>query len=313
MLHALGIDIPRATLSHWVIKSSQLLQPLVNLQQDKILSYDVAYADESTVQVLKEANKEAQSKSYMWVFGGGPPEAFSICYQYHPSRAHAIATEFFEGYSGYLHSDGYQAYDSLAKLNTTVTLVGCWYHLRRKFSEAAKVSKKSGLSEWFLKQIQRLSKAEKFAVTSKLSYEQIVQLRQEKAKPIIDKIKLKLDEQLSKVPEQSLLGKAIAYGLNQWPKLLSYLKDGRLEISNNRMERAIKPFATGRKNWLFANSVAGAKAAAIIFSLVETCKFHEVDVYHWFRHALENLPNCETVEDFEALLPFNCKHITLGK
>jgi transposase len=152
-LQRIGVDIPRATLSHWVIKCSELLQPLVNLLEDEVREYSVAYADETTVQVLKEPNKKAQSKSYIWVYSGGPPERFSHVCHYHPGRQHAHAIEFFEGYSGYLHCDGYQAYDTLCRINKSVKQVGCWYHVRRKFVEAAKASKKparrSGLSSKF--------------------------------------------------------------------------------------------------------------------------------------------------------------------
>ena len=152
-------------------------------------------------------------------------------------------------YSGYLHCDGYGAYDSLASANKGVVQVGCWYHMRRKFVDAAKVSKKAGMADWFIKQIGRLSKIERHIKDNhclpNLAYEH----RQEHAPPIIKKIRDKLDELYHKTPPQSLLGKAITYALNQWPKLLTYLKDGRLEISNNRMEQAIKPFAVGRKNW----------------------------------------------------------------
>lgn len=307
MFHAIGVEIPRATLSHWVIKASELLQPLVNLLEDEIQDYDIAYADETTVQVLKEKDKVAESKSYMWVFGGGPPERFSLIYHYHPSRAHQKAIDFFTGYEGYVHCDGYQAYQNAAKLNQNMILAGCWYHVRRKFFDAAKVSKKAGIANYFLKEIQRLSRIERTLLDEKCTPEKIKEVRAEKAKPIIKKLKTKLDEYLSKTSSQSAIGKAIQYTLNQWPKLQTYLEDGRLEISTNRIERAIKPFAIGRKNWLFANSVPGAKAAAIIYSLVQTCEAHKVDPYDWLRYALAELPQCETVEQFEALLPFHFK------
>lgn len=308
MLQAIGADIPRATLSLWVIRCAQVLQPLVNLLQDEILNYNIAYSDESTVQVLKEAGKKAESTSYMWVFGGGPPERFSYVYQYFPNRSHDIAVEFFADYEGYLHCDGYQAYDALAKRNEKVIQVGCWYHVRRKFVETAKNSKKAGMAEWFVKQIQRLSKIEKF-ITENLSIpEEIKHYRQQHAPKVIQDIKEKLQEHLHKVPSQSLLGKAISYTLNQWPKLQTYLIDGRLEISNNRMERAVKPFAVGRKNWLFANSVEGAHAAGVIYSLIETCKAHEVNPYEWLRDTLAKIPACETLDQFEALLPFHFKN-----
>ena len=308
MLQAIGADIPRATLSHWVIKCSRLFQPLVNLLQDEILNYNISYADESTVQVLKEKNKTAQSMSYMWVFGGGPPERFSFVYQYFPNRTHEVAVDFFAEYEGYLHCDGYQAYDTLSASNNKVIQVGCWYHARRKFVDAAKASKKAGAADWYLKQIQRLAKIEKYITEHLTCFDAIKRYRQENASEIIHKIKTELDKQVNQVPPQSLLGKAISYTLNQWPKLQTYLQDGRLEISNNKMERAIKPFAVGRKNWLFCNSVEGAKAAGIIYSLIETCKAHKVNCYDWLRNTLTKIPTCETVQQFEALLPFNFKN-----
>ena len=225
--------------------------------------------------------------------------------EYAPSRQYKIPIEFFPDFNGYLHCDGYQAYDDLAKKNPEVLLVGCWYHARRKFVEAAKVSKKTGLSDWFIKQIRRLSHVEKTIKEEKQTSEEAFHYRLEHATPIMEKIKDKLDEQYDKVSPSSLLGKAIRYTLNQWGKLQNYLKDGRLDISNNRMESAIKPFAVGRKNWMFANSVDGAKAAAIIFSLIETCKAHDVNPYNWLKDTLAKLPNCETVEQYEQLLPFD--------
>lgn len=307
MLKALGAELSRNTLSLWVIRCAELLQPLVNLMQDEILNYDVSYADESTLQVLKENNKSAESKSYMWVFGGGPPDRFSYVYQYHPNRKHSIAIDFFNEYQGYCHCDGYGAYDAVSVINKQFKQAGCWYHARRKFTDAAKVSKKAGMADWFIKQIQRLAKIEKFITTEKLDAAQTKTYRLEHAPAVIDKIKQKLEALHDKTAPQCLLGKAIHYMQNQWPKLQTYLEDGRLEISNNRMERAMKPFAVGRKNWLFANSVAGAHAAANIFSLIETCKAHKINPYDWLRDTLTKIPACEALEDYEALMPWEYK------
>lgn len=308
LLQSIGVDIPRATLSHWVIQCGRLLQPLVNLLEDEIRGYDVAYSDESTVQVLKEPDKPAESQSYMWCFSGGTPNRFSYVYHYHPNRSYQKVIDFFADFKGYLHCDGYQAYDNLKTQYPAITLVGCWYHVRRKFVEAAKVSHQKGLANYFIEQIQKLSKIEKAIQANGFNPNDARSYRQAHAQKTIQKIKTKLDDYQSKVSSQSLLGKAIGYALNQWPKLLTYLKDGRLEISNNRMERAIKPFTIGRKNWLFANSVDGAKAAAIIYSLIETCKAHQVNPYDWLRDTLTQIPNCQTVEAFEVLLPFNFKN-----
>ena len=159
-----------------------------------------------------------------------------------------------------------------------------------------------------VKQIQRLSKIEKVLTASTFTNDEKTAYRREHATPIINKIKARLDENVAKVSPQLALGKAIAYTLNQWPKLENYLLDGRLEISNNRMERTIKPFATGKKNWLFSNSVSGANAAAVIYSLIQTCHAHQVNPYDWLKHAIDEIPRAESVEQFESLLPFNFRN-----
>ena len=106
-------------------------------------------------------------------------------------------------------------------------------------------------------------------------------------------------------PKESLHGKALNYMKNQWPKLTRYLEDGRLEISNNRTERSIKPFVIGRKNWMFSDSVAGAESAATIYSIIETCKHHKIDPYAYLKVVLQKMPTAETLEDLDKLLPFN--------
>jgi len=306
ILQRMGIDIPRATLSHWVLKCGELLLPLTKLLLSQIQAYDVAYADESTVQVLNEPGRAPQTKSYMWVLGGGPPDKFGMVYSYSPSRGHQVPLDLLEDFKGYLHCDGFQVYDVLSA-KQSLTLVGCWYHVRRKFVEANKVSSKAGLAKQAINIIKKLSLIEKQAKAQLLTPEGIYQLRKRKALPIIKAFKVWLEKHAHQVPRQSLIGNAIHYTLNQWPKLMGYLKDGRLEISNNRTERAIKPFATGRKNWLFANSVAGAKAAATIYSLIQTCKYHDVNPYDYLAHVLEAIPSCLTIEKLEPLLPYHFK------
>ncbi len=304
ILQRIGIDIPRSTLSHWVIRCSELLSPLVKLMQSHIENYDIAYADETTVQVLKEPGRLPESKSYMWCFAGGEPDKFNCIYHYQASRSHEVPLNYLAHFSGYLHCDGYPGYDVLSR-KSNITLVGCWYHARRKFVEAGNVSNKSGLADHALKTFAILAKLEKQAKQQKLSPQAIYELRQRKALPIIDKFKIWLEQQLVCVPAESLIGKAITYTLKQWAKLINYLDDGRLEISNNRLEQCIKPFALSRKNWLFADSVKGANASATIFSLIQTCKLHNVNVYDYLRAVLEIIPNVQTIQELEQLLPYS--------
>ncbi|MBV9576107.1 MAG: IS66 family transposase [Gammaproteobacteria bacterium] len=303
ILKRIDVDLPRATLCLWVLKCAALLKPLMKLIQHAILNYDIAYADETTCQVLKEPTKGIQSKKYMWLFAGGAPNQFAYYYQYHPSRSHDIALNFFEDFKGYLHCDGFSAYDVLAE-KRSITLVGCLYHVRRKFMEVVKLApNKEGIASHVVKLIAKLSFIE--SEIKLLSDADKKNIRQEKAKPILDELHDFLLVNEHAVPPKSLLGTAISYTLNQWKKMLVYLEDGRLENNNNRSERAIKPFVMGRKAWLFANSVEGAEAGAIIYSLIETCKYHYVQPYAWLKYVLQAIPACQTLEEFEALLPFN--------
>jgi transposase len=240
----------------------------------------------------------------MWCFAGGAPNQFAFYYQYHPSRSHDVALDFFEDFKGYLHCDGFTGYDALATKNTGISLAGCLYHARRKFVEVAKLSpNKEGVATHVIKLIARLSVVEEEikGASPDIKY----QTRQQKSKFILDELHKYLLSNQHSIPPKSLLGQAVSYTLNQWPKLLTHLQDGRLENNNNRSERAIKPFVMGRKAWLFADSVEGAEAAAIIYSLIETCKHYDVQPYHWLRHALQTIPSYQTLEEFEALLPFN--------
>ncbi len=288
----------------WVIKSAELLTKLREISKQHIIAYNIAYADETTVQVLKEKTKGVQAKKYMWLFSGGPPDKFVFYYHYHPQRSHDVAVDFFHGFTGYVHCDGYVAYDTLAAKHQGITLVGCLYHARRKFVEVIKVTQATtGIAVDVVTLIAEIAKIEadikEFSVDDRYHY------RLAHAKPHLDKLHAYLLENQPRIPPKSLLGQAVAYTLNQWTKLMNYLKDGRLENNNNRSERGIKPFATGRKGWLFADSVAGAHAAATLFSFVETCKFHGIEPYHWFRYVLTHIPLCKTDEELTALLPFN--------
>ena len=306
ILQRFGIELSRGTLASWVIKTAQLLKPLVTAMTETIINYDVAYADETVLQVLKEPDRTAQQTSYMWLFHGGPPDKHSFVYQYHPSRRQSIPVAFFDGYQGYLHSDAYAGYNALTA-NASVHSVACWAHVRRKFIEVTKLSKKNGIAHTVVKQIAKLYHIEQQAKQKQLSSEQIKQLRQHKSKPELDKLHAYLNAQLINAAPQSKLASAISYTLTLWQRLNAYLDDGRLEIDNNATERAIKPFVIGRKNWLFANSTEGAKASAIIYSLIQTCQQHKLNLYRYFRYVLEKIPLMTQQDDMCSLLPFNCQ------
>ena len=299
-----NISVTRGTLSNWVIKSAHLLTPLVKLLIDEIINYDIAFADETPLQVLKEKDRLATQKSYMWLFIGGPPDKRSFVYQYHPTRSHKIPFDFFADFNGYLHADCYKAYVALGQLES-ILHVACWSHARRYFVDVAKISKKEGLAHQVIQLIGKLYQLERKLKENKAKPETIRSCRESEAVPVLAKIKKLLDEAQFLVPPKSPFATAVFYSLTHWEALNLYLKDGRLEIDNNRSERSIKPFVIGRKNWLFHGNDVGANAGSILYSLIETCKQHQVEVFSWFKYVLTNIHQAETVELIEKLLPYN--------
>jgi transposase len=306
MFKSMGAEISRTNLGNWVVKAAELLKPIVDKMIEQIQSYDVAYADETVLQVLNEQGKLSTSTSYMWLFGGGPPDKRCFVYQYHSSRQDAIAKKFFDSFEGYLHADCYSAYVHLDK--SRIKHVACIAHARRYFVDIVKATKnKPGIAksavEWFAK----LYAIEKRLKEDKATSEQIKQARMTEAKPILTLFKEWLLTQQKTTLPKSPLGKALFYSIKHWDSLAQYINDGRLEIDNNRSERAIKPFVIGRKNWLFNTSTKGADASSILFSLVQTCKEHSVDVFAYFKFALESVAKCNNEHDIQLLLPYNVK------
>jgi transposase len=268
--------------------------------------------DESPLQVFKEPGRKNTTKSYMWVFCGGVPEKPAVYYQYHPTRSGQVALDFLKGYKGYVQSDAFSGYNHLS-LQKGIIPLGCWAHARRNFVDVINVKKKirsknknpKGLAEEALEYITQLYQVEKLAKVNQLDLLGIYNLRQEKAKPILEAFKTWLDVKEPLTPPKGLLGKAIKYTLNNWEKLIVYINDGILKPDNNAAENAIRPFVLGRKNWLFSGAPQGAEASAIFFSLIETAKKNGLEPYAYLRHLFEQLPFVEVPEDYLNLLPYN--------
>jgi transposase len=311
ILQRIGVTIPRSTLANWMIRAGQLIQPIINLLRDCLLEYDVVQMDETTVQVLKEPGKTAQSKSYLWLQRGGPPDAPVILFDYDPTRRQTVPKELLEGFAGYLQVDGYSGYNGVVAEGGLVQL-GCMAHARRKFSDAIKgqgKNKRAGKAHQGLAWIQKLYRIEKQARTQQLAPADRKAYRQKHAVPILDKLRTWLDTSLPNMPPGTLTGKALNYLHNEWPKLIRYLEDGRLEIDNNLAENAIRPFVIGRKNFLFSDSVHGVKASANLYSLIESAKANGLEPYQYLRQVFTALPQAESVEDIENLLPWSLKKI----
>lgn len=302
----LGVDISRQTMANWVIRcANDWLEPLYSAMKELLRSREVIHADETVLQVLKEPGKKPQSNSYMWLYRtSGDTQSPIVLYEYQPDRTGRRPKDFLEGFKGYLHTDGYAAYHNLSN---DIIVCGCFSHSRRKFDEALKSIKSSEqLGSSALEGKNYCDKL--FAIEKKLdicTIEERYKRRQELSKPILEDFLawLKRSDALPK----SALGKAVHYTLGQWKYLVNYLLDGRCELSNNRAERSIKPFVIGRKNFLFSDTVRGAKSSAIIYSIIETAKENGLIPMNYLTYLFEKMPNVDfrnNLDSFESLFPW---------
>ena len=299
-----GLPLSRQTMSNWVIKCSELyLEPIYNVLHEQLCQRTVLHADETTLQVLKDG-KSAQSKNYMWLFRtSGDAKHHIILYNYDVSRSASVPKKFLQKFSGYLHVDGYSAYH---KLPDTIILVGCWAHARRKFFEAVQAVPKAVRHETLaLKGKEYIDKIFRTdALLSDMDYQERKRSRTDKLKPLIDDFYDWVTAQ--DCSSKNKFSAAISYAQNQRKHLENIFLDGRLELSNNRAERSIKPFVIGRKNFLFSVTARGAKASAVVYSLVETAKANGLDPYMYLKGVLEVAPQVsQSTENWpEKLLPF---------
>ena len=292
-LKRIGVGISRQTMANWVIVGADWLKQIYHRLKARLLTLDVLHADETTVQVLKEPGRKAQQDSYMWLYRSSGGDHPIVLYDYQETRARRNPETFLAGFTGYLHTDGYSAYEKLPG----VMLAGCWAHARRGFNDA--LGMLSPMERTNVNTLARIGLEycnKLFAIERSLadaSAEERYSERLARSKPVMEAMRSWLDIAVTKVLPKCLSGKAIAYCINQWEKLTTELMDGRLELSNNRAERSIKPFVIGRKNWLFSNTPAGAEASAVIFSIVETAKENNLNPMPYLVHLFETLPNIE--------------------
>jgi len=304
-----GVIIPRSTLCNWTIRAADCCKVLLELLQKELLSGPLINIDETPTQVHNEPGRKNTSNSYMWVFCGGPPSAPVYIFSYDPTRAGQVPKDFLGDYTGYAQTDGYAGYNFLDTCKA-IHHVGCMAHARRKFMEAAKVVVKPKDSKGMMTTadeavllIRKLYAIEKEAKVNGLDDEQKTALRRKKSKPVLDEFKTWLDEKSLITVPKSALGKAIAYTLSQWPRLIRYIDQGFVSPDNNRAENAIRPFVIGRKNWLFSNTPKGAESSAAFYSLIETAKANGLEPYHYLKYVFGKLPHARTTEDHKALLP----------
>lgn len=310
-----GTDISRNTVAGSILKLGQLVQPVVNLLRDELLDAPMVFGDETELQVLKEPGRSVQARSYIWAQmtdgsgqnGTGPPIRL---FSYASSRSAKTALELYAGIraGAVLMTDGYDVYDAVAQAYQLEHL-GCWSHCRRYFHEALQALPKEQrgpdqLAARFIALIGKLYQVEAQARREGIDANELGNRCQRESVPVLSEIEALLLVNLHAVLPRSQMGKALHYLAAQWSKLKRYVEDGRYSIDNNAQENAIRPFCVGRRNWLFADTVAGANASANLYSLLQTCQVNGIDGYRYLRALFIALPKAQTVDDYAALLPW---------
>lgn len=300
----MGVKLPRATLANWVIRCGlDYMKPVYDRLHEHMLKRVIIHADEVPCQVLKEDGKKATSKSYMWVYTTGDDGLPGITlYEYQPGRKGDYAKVFLSGFRGFVHCDGYSGYNKLEE----VIRVGCLAHLRRKFFEAIPADRNKVVSKIpaeigynYCNQLFELERQFK-----DMTAEQRKEARLEQEVPVL-KAFWSWIETLNPTNGSSL-AKAVTYAKNQQKNLENYLLDGRCEISNNKAERKVKSYVIGRKNFLFHDTVKGAQSSSIIYSLVETAKANNLNVYQYLYMILLYMPDYKNEpEGIEKLMPWS--------
>ncbi|WP_312907139.1 IS66 family transposase [Tissierella praeacuta] len=305
----LGMEIKRSTLSNWILKTSEeWLSTVVTRLHENLLKDNYLHADETPIQVMNEEDKKNTTKSYMWVYTTSIHSDRQIqIFEYRTRRAGVNAADFLDGYTGYLHTDGYKGYGKAKGITRCL----CWSHARRYFADAMPKDLKSAdatLPNQGLAYCNKLFEIEKGL--KDLSAEDRKEQRLKLEKPVLEAFWSWVDLNINVVLSKSKIGQALQYVKNQQSGLMAYLEDGNCEISNNLAENSIRPFTVGRKNWLFAGSPKGATASATVYSLVETAKANGLNPYKYLQLLLTALPKIPFQNDvalLDTLLPWESK------
>jgi transposase len=303
-----GVDLDRAVMANWVGKSVWITTPLVEAISDHVMAATALHGDDTPVPVLAPGAGKTKT-GRLWVYlrderpyaGPTPP---AVIYRYSPDRKGEQPQRHLAHFRGFLHADGYAGFGALYQAEGSkpapVVEVFCWAHVRRKFHDLHLAG--SPLAKDALDRIGRLFDIERAA--NGLPPDVRQRIRQTRALPVIDELAAFLDVTLPRLSGKSDLAAAIRYARSRWEALTRYLADGRLEISNNAAERAIRPLALGRKNWLFAGSDTGGERAAAMYTLIETAKLNGLDPEAYLRDVLGRIAD-HPINRIAELLPWN--------
>jgi len=301
-----GINIPYSTIGDWIKNGCSLIDPLYESLKKLIVQSNYLHADESPIKVLDKDKKGQTHRGYYWVYHNSIDGLVWFDYQEGRGREGPVAV--LKDFKGYLQTDGYAVYDFF-KEEKDITVLHCMAHARRMFFEAKENDKP--IAEYALEQIGLLYTIERKAKEQQLDQEQILQLRQTEAVPVLESLGRWMKETYLKVLPASAISKALGYSIGRWPELMLYATDGKLNIDNNPVENSIRPVAIGRKNYLFAGSHEAAKRSAMLYSLMGTCKLHSINPFIWLRDVLQRIAT-HPINKIEELLPHNWEPITNG-
>jgi hypothetical protein len=289
------VTIAESTINGWFNGVGDLLEPLYEKLKAQVLQCDYLQTDETPIQVQDPTKPGKTHRGYYWVYHS--PMGKLVCFDYQKSRSRAGPTAFLKDFKGMVQVDGYKAYDIFDDTPQT-RLLGCMAHARRKFEQSLKNKKE--LAEYALEKIKLLYLIER--QVDGMNYAQRKELREKESLPILKGLREWMEEKYKEVFPKSAIGQALGYSLNSWERLIRYLEDGRYEIDNNWVENAIRPVAIGRKNYLFAGSHEGARRAAIIYSLLNTCKKNNINPATWLQDVLNRITDYP-INKLEILLP----------
>ncbi len=293
-----GVTLTRGTMARWLIGLNEKLIPIYNLLQDKAFETGYMAIDASHVQVLKEPGRRAETQSFMWARGS--PERGIVLFDYDPSGSGAVAKKLMAGYEGALQADAHRGYGALDL--TKLRLLGCMMHSRRRFHNAFLIgNQKPGLAADALTMFKWLYDKEEKYKEKGLTPTQRKEIRDQEIAPSLAAIKEWAESKLPKVPKSSPLGNALNYYVTEYPELIAFLADGRYEMDNGWVERAIKKFAIGRNNWLFCDTVDGAHTSALLYSLAITAKLNGKNPFEALTEIFTRLPDAKIADDYEKL------------
>jgi transposase len=296
ILSRADVDIPRARMSAWALAAAEQLRPLVDLMTRRVLGdSEVLQIDETSIKVLDPGGKKTRN-AWLHVCSGDH-HAPSVIFEFSESRDARVSKAWLAKYNGVVVTDGYKVYDKTAGASPRITHAGCMAHARRKFVEASKAGDERAAGAIAL--ISKLYDVER-ETRDKDPGERLA-IRQQRSEPILAELREWLLDTTDVLPK-SPLGKAVDYALGQWPRLVVFAGDGRVPIDNNAVERAIRPAALGRKNWLFAGNERGGRAAATWYTLLESAKRAGHNPHAYLADLLERLPG-HPINRLEELLP----------